>query len=371
MSTPLRLAAILALLAGPAWAQWTFDQVPGGAVASVAESDGREFGIECLASDREAMRVFMTLRPRGSIRPGTVPMKFTVGRNEYTTDAELEEGAAGLVNVSARLAWDGKVQQEALGRLRAGSRVQVERQAAYQGHTFTLRGSSKALKSLEPACRELWEPAAAREPLTPREPLQPREPLTPREPLVPRAERPSDGPAVQPEGSGKGDAPASAPEPAAQPEPQPARPGPAPAAPTGGAWTLEAGPSAAGAYVEGLAGDRIGLSCTRRAGGIVGWALDVTEGARRLPPVVVLTIRTPTAEVQLESVRLVSREPGIASYGAPFDMGAHRRVFRDMAAGRGAISVMSPTGTELASLPLDGAPAIVPRLMEACEGWAG
>ena len=348
-------ASVVALAAGPAAAQWTFNAYEGGAIASVAEADGREFGVECVEEAEDVMRIFVVLRPRGTIRPGRTPFKFSIGRQEYSIEADLEE-AAGLALVSVGVGWSGETQQEARGRLRAGSTVVVDRQAGHQGHTFSLRGSSKALNALEEACEALWAP----------EPEPELEPVAP-----PRADRRT--PAADGRGAGgsaKGDARrVEAPPPVT---PSPAEPPAAPSAAADmGDWRVETVGGRVLAFNDTGDGTGLGLTCAPGSEGRPDWVLKLPFGSADLIPLAVFDLFGPLNEARIEAIMIPTGPSEPITFEGAFDEEAHADILADLGIGFGRLRVVMGGGSRVLDLELAGGAEAIPELLAACGKLGG
>ena len=305
-------AMTLAALAAPAAADWESRAEIDTATAFVEAEGGRRFALACAREAPGMFDLVLDMTAKRRLLQDPAPLGFTIAGRRYRYAGTMEEGADGLRRITVTAPFDDDRQTRMRRDLKRGIRVSVEDQSSYRLFSFALRGSRAAVESFEEACDALW--------------------TNPRPEPVPVAEAP-DAPAVEPARSG--------------------------------AWRLEADGDRALAFAEGLAGDRIGLACG--ADGRVSWAFDVVEAAQRPPSLLPVRIEGPGSGVDLVASRAAPRERGLGSYAAPFDRVAQRAILRDLGRGEGEISVRAGAGGLLAALPLDGAPAILPRLLEVCR----
>ena len=337
------IGAVLALLAGPALADWGNEQGIDTASAFVDAERGRRFALRCTRDAPGTFRLVLDMVAKPRLMQAPAPLGFTIAGRRYRyrgTMAELGDGLRRITTDTVR--FDDPTQQRMRRDLRRGIRVSVEDQSSYRLHGFGLSGSDAAVETFERACDELW--------------------TTPRPDRAPTAEN-------QPLAGGDVEV-ATVAEPTAG-EPTAAERTPEPAAPDAfepaqeGAWRLELADGNPVAFTEGLAGDRIGLACT--ADGGTDWMLDVVEGGERPSSMLNVEIAGPGTSVSVVAVRAPARERGLGSFRGRFERFEQRAILRDLGRGDGDISVVTSEGTTLAALPLDGAPAIVPRLLRACR----
>ncbi|UWQ23118.1 hypothetical protein [Jannaschia sp. W003] len=310
------LAAAAAVLAGPAHAQWALEREPTAVTAAVASSEGRSLALECSAEAPETFFVVMDMlaKPRGLQSPA--PLGFSIGGRRYRYRGTMEDRPGGVRRITAAAAFDDRAQQRMRRDLKRGVRVSVEDQSSYHLHAFNLRGSRAAVDGWEEACRAMWD--------APTPPAEPADDALASRTFEPMRE---------------------------------------------GMWRLERVEDRPTAFTEGLAGDRIGLACA--PGGGTEWIIDVVSSGG--PPASVLSVEIagPSARVPAAAVRRPARESGLESFRSRFEPAEQRAILVDLGRGSGTLSVEAGGGRTLSTLPLDGARAVVSRLLALCRDGSG
>ena len=331
------LGAALVLMAGPAYAEWTVETDVDTASAFVLADRGRRFALSCSRNEPTEYRLVLDMVAKPRLMQDPAPVGFTIAGRRYRYRGAMEELPGGLRRITTNpVAFGGRTELRMRRDLKRGIRVSVEDQSSYRLFGFNLRGSGAAVEGFERACMELWT--------TPRPDTAA---VADTSPVTGTA--PSDDAAVE-----TAAAPAPAPETF-----EPARED---------AWRLKLVDGQPMAFTEGLAGDRIGLACA--AGGRTEWILDVVEGRQRPASALNVALRGPNASVSVAAIRAPTRERGLGSYRAAFDLARDRVILRDLGRGDGELAVLTDAGDTLAALPLEGAPTIVSRLLKACSARA-
>ena len=152
------VAAAGVILAGPAWAQWDFQIGDSGAAsAAVASDDGNTvFSLGCAPGEPNQMDFVISMTPSAPEGPTELTLTIAIGGDEFTLTANPLLWDEGFVPMLSVVPWEGELQDEIRARLRSGSRVRLSGDGL-RTETFTLRGSSAALRELESTCLEFWE----------------------------------------------------------------------------------------------------------------------------------------------------------------------------------------------------------------------
>ena len=151
------IAAAGVLMATPALAQWTF-QIgdSGGASATIGgDDDISVFSLGCSPDEPDIMDFVVALPPSVSEGPDDLTLTITIGGDDFTLTTSPIIWDEGFVPMISTVPWEGDLQDQIRARLRSGSRVTIAGEGL-ETTTFSLRGSSAALRELESTCLEFF-----------------------------------------------------------------------------------------------------------------------------------------------------------------------------------------------------------------------
>jgi hypothetical protein len=159
MRRPWILAlALCAGLAGPAAAQWTYDEGPGTARAYVTAPDGTSFGLRCTSAevDRQTVLVDLLVYPTATANGDEDVVEFEIGPWTFNLETVRIEQSGALVRYQSRLSYYDSVSENLRREVKSGAALRFTRAFDFALSRFTLSGSRASVERLERACARLW-----------------------------------------------------------------------------------------------------------------------------------------------------------------------------------------------------------------------
>jgi hypothetical protein len=150
--------ALCAGLAGPAAAQWTYDERPGPARAYVTAPDGTSFGLRCTSAevDRQTVLVDLLVYPTAMANGDEDVVEFQIGRWTFNLETVRIEQSGALVRYQSRLSYYDSVSENLRREVKSGAALRLTRAFDFALSRFTLSGSRASVDRLERACGRLW-----------------------------------------------------------------------------------------------------------------------------------------------------------------------------------------------------------------------
>lgn len=158
----LRVAALLGLacvlVAGPAAAQWRYEETATEARAQVFGAGGTSLGLRCTSTQEGRDQIYLDLMVIPvNLQPDDEEVaEFVIGTWRFNVETFPQQRVGALYRFESRFSYFDPVIENMRRQMMGGSVLRFTRSFDFAEMSFTLSGSRSAISALEAACPRLW-----------------------------------------------------------------------------------------------------------------------------------------------------------------------------------------------------------------------
>lgn len=150
--------ALCMLVAAPAAAEWRFRWGGTSAGVWITNDDGTSLALSCDRRSEGRMRVEYTVMPTDAATGDAGVAVFNIGGQTTEVAVEAYVPSGGRLQIMrSDLPYADPEIETLRNQISGGNAVSLSAQPDYEAVSFSLRGSSAALRRMDGACAQIWE----------------------------------------------------------------------------------------------------------------------------------------------------------------------------------------------------------------------